>query len=493
MAVRIMYQTKRELAERVLGPALGFLGNNPDRNAKYVIKAVDHIARSEKQAIIRDWIHNWLNEGKPGREFLGRILKNTHPNVRRRFIARMVVSIFFRNPEVGERCLQKYGINSPHTMVISPTMRCNYRCNGCYAASYERKDDMSPELFDRLLSEAEDIGTNFFVIVGGEPFIYPELLDIIRKHNKSFYQIYTNGSFIDKAMAKELVEMGNIAPQMSVNGPAEYTDASRGKGAFAQVLQAMDNLRQAGCVFGFSTLVTRDNVDAICSEEWIDLLIEKGALYGWLFLYMPVGGDPDVSLMPTPEQREKLRVAIRHYRRTKPILPIDFWNDGPLAGGCLSGSREYFHINHRGDVEPCIFCHFATHNIHECSLAEALASPFFKSIRESVPFSYNTLRPCPMIDHHEAMWSIIQQHGAKPTHEGAEKMFTTLSPEIKKYSEGVREIMDNVWDNEEYHDWAAKWESMCGIPPERFEARRRAYEESRRRRLNHKQSPGIRV
>jgi len=87
-----------------------------------------------------------------------------------------------------------------------------------------------------------------------------------------------------------------------------------------------------------------------------------------------------------------------------------------------------------------------------------------------------------MIDHHEAMWSMIQQHGAKPTHEGAEKMFTTFAPEMKKYSDGVREIMDNVWDKEDYHDWAATWLGMCGVPPARLEARRQAYEESRSRK-----------
>jgi MoaA/NifB/PqqE/SkfB family radical SAM enzyme len=395
----------------------------------------------------------------------------------------MIVSLFFRNSEVVERCLQKYKIGPPHTMLISPTMRCNYRCTGCYAASYERKDDMRPEVFDRLLGEAEDIGTNFFVILGGEPLVYPDLLSIINNHSRSFFQVYTNASLIDMDMAKKLVAMGNVAPQISVNGPAEYTDASRGKGAFDQVMKGMDNLRQAGCVFGFSSLVTRDNVDAICSEEWIDLLIEKGALYGWLFLYMPVGGEPDLNLMPTPEQRNQVRIALQRYRQTKPILPVDFWNDGPLAGGCIAGGREYFHINHRGDVEPCIFCHFATHNINQCSLAEALASPFFSGIKENQPFSYNTLRPCPMIDHHEAMWSIIQQYGAKPTHEGADKMFTTLSAEMKKYSDQVREIMDDVWENEDYHDWAAKWEALCGFPPHKLEARRQAYEESRRREL----------
>ena len=47
---RIMYHAKRELAERLLGQALGLLGNNPERNAKYVISAIDHIAKGESRA-----------------------------------------------------------------------------------------------------------------------------------------------------------------------------------------------------------------------------------------------------------------------------------------------------------------------------------------------------------------------------------------------------------------------------------------------------------
>ena len=486
MAVQIVSKTvtrtKREPGERVMGKALGMLGNNPDKYTKYVIKAIDHYSGSDpKRAITRDWVYNWLGEKGPGREFLGSILQNINPNVRRRYIARMIVSLFFRDHEVNERCLRDYRITSPHVMIISPTMRCNYSREGCYAANYEVKDDMSPEVFERVLSEAEEIDTNFFVLVGGEPFIYPNLLDILQRHKDSFFRVYTNASYIDKTMAQKLAKIGTIAPQISVNGPGKYTDALRVDGAFDQAMQAMDNLREAGCCFGFSSLVTHHNVDVLCSEKWIDLLIDKGALYGWLFLYMPVGRDPDPDLMPTPEQRNQLRLALRRFRQTKPILPIDFWNDGPLACGCISGGREYFHINHKGDVEPCIFNHFATHNIHECSVAEALASPFFSAIKDSIPFSYNTLRPCPILDHHQAVWDLIQKYGAKPTHEGAETMFTTLAPQMKAYSEGVQKIMDEAWDKEDYHEWGSVWGSMCGIPAERFEQRRQEYERSRGR------------
>ena len=47
MAVRIVSKsvtrTKRELGERILGRALGLLGSNPDKNAKYFLRAIDHI------------------------------------------------------------------------------------------------------------------------------------------------------------------------------------------------------------------------------------------------------------------------------------------------------------------------------------------------------------------------------------------------------------------------------------------------------------------
>jgi MoaA/NifB/PqqE/SkfB family radical SAM enzyme len=476
---RTVQQTKKDLAERVLGKALGLLGNDPDRNAKYLVQVIDRFTGDEQDATTREWFHRWLSEGNPGREFLSRILKNTHPRVRRRYIARMLVSLLFSNKEVLEGRENSGDFKAPSVMLISPSMRCNYRCEGCYAESYERKDDMKPEVFDRLLTEAESMGIDFFVILGGEPFIYAELLNVIAKHNRAFFQVYTSGFFINGAMADRLVELGNVAPQISVNGPGEYTDASRGKGAFKTVMRAMDNLREAGCVFGFSSLVTRQNVDVVCSEEWIDMLIDKGVLYGWLFPYMPVGKNPDIELMPTPEQRNTLRGVMRHYRQTKPIVPIDFWSDGVLTGGCIAGGRQYFHVNHRGDVEPCIFCHFSTHNIHQCSLKEALRSPFFSAIREGQPFSYNTLRPCPIIDHPQVMWNIIEEHGAKATHPGAEDTFTTFMPEINEYAAKVADVMDDVWDKEDYHEWGPKWTALCRVSPEKLEKRREEYQRAR--------------
>ena len=60
-------------------------------------------------------------------------------------------------------------------------------------------------------------------------------------------------------------------------------------------------------------------------------------------------------------------------------------------------------------------------------------------------------------------------------------MFTTLGQEVREYGERVRQKMSDAWDNDGYSDWAPSWARLCGFPPERLEARRREYEESRGR------------
>ena len=271
---------KRIMAEKTLGKTLKYLGQDPDKNAWYVMKVINLLTAGEKETLIRKWLCNWMQQNSPGRSFIARVIQNTHPRVREKFVARMVASMIFRDKLALERARKKLGMVPPLTMLISPTMRCNYRCEGCCAGSYSWADDMYPEVFDRVLSEAEAMGINYITILGGEPLVYPHLFEVLENHPKSFYQIYTNASLIDQKVAEKMVEMGNIAPQISINGPRVHTDASRGKGAFDKCIRAMDNLREAGCAFGFSSLVTRQNMNVICTDEWIDFLIEKGVLCG---------------------------------------------------------------------------------------------------------------------------------------------------------------------------------------------------------------------
>lgn len=475
---RELYQsTKREISEQALSQALNILGHTSEENYRRLSGAFHRIANTEQQKMIADWIGWWVSPGNPGAQFLHRLIRNTHPNVRKNFLAKILVNLFFRNPYAYKRFKEENGFMPPAILLISPTMRCNYHCLGCYASEYSRKDELPPEVLDRVITEAKAVGTRFFIFVGGEPLIYRPIFDLIKKHHDVAFHVYTNASLIDEAVADRIVALGNVAPQISLEGFREETDQRRGPGSFDRAVRAMDLLRERGVIFAFSATVYRDNVDVVTSDEWIDFMIEKGAMYGWYFLYMPVGGDTDLSLMPTPAERDKVRRATQRFRKTKPMIFADFWGDSPLTGGCIAGGRLYLHLNHRGDLEPCIFCHFAVpgYNVKEKPYAEALKSPLLMAWRRMQPFNYNALRPCPIIDHPRVLRTLVHRYGAQPTHPGAEHVITTLEKDLDRYSQGMAQLYSPaLWEDE--YPWAEKWLEVMDFPVERVQARKAGYE-----------------
>ena len=375
-----------------------------------------------------------------------RFLKEWHPNCKEKFIKNFVYEGLIRKRKIREK-VRKEGSYTPTTVLISPLMRCNYRCVGCYAQNYSKADDMPEKLFERIIKEGEEMGVHFYTILGGEPFlIFDRIYRIFKKYNDTAWaQIFTNGSLITEEIAKKLQELGNLFVQFSIEGFEKETDERRGKGAFKRTIKAMEICQKYGIPHGFSVTFTSKNADVVTSDEFIDLMIEKGCIWGWYFLYMPVFGEKeDISLMPTPEQRYKLWKRHREIRSEKPIIIIDFWGDAPLVGGCIA-AKSYIHINNKGDVEPCIFTHFAQDNIKNKSLKEIMASPLFKKYREIQPYDKNLLLPCPLIDHPKIIRQLVKKFNLYPTHPQAENFIYDLAPKIDEYAKKVHPLMDKVW------------------------------------------------
>lgn len=127
---------------------------------------------------------------------------------------------------------------------------------------------------------------------------------------------------------------------------------------------------------------------------------------------------------------------------------LDFWNDGPHINGCIAGGRRYFHLNAKGDVEPCVYTHIAVDNIRDTTLTKALDSPLFRSIRARQPHNPNHLRPCMIIDNPHVMREIIKETNPRFTHPGAEEIYTKKSHEMDAYAERFARFADQVWQNE---------------------------------------------
>jgi MoaA/NifB/PqqE/SkfB family radical SAM enzyme len=343
---------------------------------------------------------------------------------------------------------QNFGFRPPFIMILSPTWRCNLRCAGCYTLGQERHPGLEYELVKRILKEAQELGIYFVTVLGGEPFVYPHLFQMLEEHPNIFFQVYTNGTLMDQEKASRIAELGNVAVVVSCEGYEEETDRWRGKGVYRKLMDTMDYLREAHVILGSSATVTKHNVETVGSDAFVDMLIDKGVVAQMYFLYIPVNGQGDINLMVTPEQRDLLRRQVIRFRREKPLFVLDFWNDGPHVEGCIAGGRRYFHINANGDVEPCVYTHIAQHNIRDVSLAEALDSRLFRCIRNRQPHNPNHLRPCMIIDNPHVYREVIEESGAYFTHPGAEEIVTDMAMDMDQYAARFGVLAERVWQDE---------------------------------------------
>lgn len=350
---------------------------------------------------------------------------------------------------VQEKARDKHKCNIPWAILLDPTSACNLHCVGCWAAEYGHKLNLSYEDIDSIINQGKELGTHIYIYTGGEPLVRKaDLIKLCEEHPDCAFLCFTNATLIDDEFVEEIARVGNFVPIISAEGSEETTDARRGEGTYQAVDRSMDLLRERGIAFGVSICYTSQNAAAVCQESYYDWLIEKGAFFAWIFTYMPVGKDSPADLMPTPEQREMLYDFNHEMREKKPLLTLDFQNDGEFVGGCIAGGRRYLHINANGDVEPCVFIHYSNANIHDMSLLECLKSPLFMGYYHDQPFNDNHLRPCPMLENPECIEHLVEESGAHSTDLVQEESIYELTSKTRPLAEKWAPVAERIWTNE---------------------------------------------
>ncbi|MDO9557544.1 MAG: radical SAM protein [Coriobacteriia bacterium] len=344
------------------------------------------------------------------------------------------------------RMKRRYDCAIPRDLLIDPTSRCNLRCKGCWAADYSKNSDISFEKLDEIITDAKSLGVMEIVMSGGEPLMRKDdIVKLVKKHSDITFAMFTNGTLVDEQFADTLSELGNLNLFISIEGFREDTDFRRGSGTYDKVLKAMDLLKERDHGFGFSVCYHSKNYKTICSDEFLDFMREKGAWLGWLFNYMPIGSDSDVSLCCNAEQRAYVMEKIKDYHKRYQYTLIDFANTGHKSMGCVAAGTDFLHINSNGDVEPCAFCHYSDTNISNISLLEALQSPFLDRFRQKKPFSKNYLTPCPMMDLPEAIVELTEGENVRSTHlyhpESAKELASKTMPIAKQW----RPVADKIF------------------------------------------------
>ena len=339
----------------------------------------------------------------------------------------------------------KQGIHFPPFLFISIINSCQLRCQGCWVDVESPRNMISLADMNRLIDDARRHGNSYFGILGGEPFLHPQLLEILAAHPDCYFQIFTNGQLITDEVARELRRLGNATPLISIEGSEVVSDERRGRlNVLNKTLAGLENCRKNRLITGVATSVCQTNFDLV-SEAWLRRLIDMGVHYAWFHTYRVVGPKPNEQLALRPEQVVQLRRFIVEMRGKLPIAIVEPYWDHNGEALCPMATGVSHHIGPAGDIEPCPIIQFATENIRDKQSVYDLmsGSDFLRDFRETAA---KATRGCVVLERPDLVKELVLKHAARDTTQRGTAMpeVEAMKPRGSQHMPG-NEIPEEHW------------------------------------------------
>ena len=314
---------------------------------------------------------------------------------------------------------EKEGLHVPGFLIASITSACNLHCAGCYSRCNNATVDETPvrqltaEEWQKVFTEADDLGVSFIMLAGGEPMIRRDVIEAAGRMKNILFPVFTNGTYIDAKYFDLLDSCRNLVPVLSIEGGCEITDARRGEGIYDLVKKNMRKFREKGLIFGASVTVTTENIREVTSEAFLDSLMDEGCKLVIFIEFVPVTEEAR-HLAPGDAERAYMAKALddlrQHYDES---VLLSFPGDELSLGGCMAAGREFFHINSHGGAEPCPFSPYSDVNIKETSLKEAIRSPLFLALQDEGVLGGPHVGGCVLYEKREEVERLMEEERQK--------------------------------------------------------------------------------
>lgn len=188
----------------------------------------------------------------------------------------------------GEKdALRKAVLNArpfrPLYVKIKVNYGCNLKCEMCKHWRDTREPPISMDRFGEIISELAELGCRKIHFSGGEPMLRPQLPDLIAHATALGMRVTltTNGTLVDKAKARRMVEAGLRGVNVSIDSPIrKMHEKIRGvEGAFKTTTRAVALFRKYAhkgkLTVRINTVVSRTNYTTL--ETLPDLAHQLGA------------------------------------------------------------------------------------------------------------------------------------------------------------------------------------------------------------------------
>lgn len=333
----------------------------------------------------------------------------------------------------------------PPFLFLALTSACNLRCHGCWIGSKSSVRELSLDDIERLIAAGKRQKSYFYTLLGGEPFLYSGLWDIIERHPECYFQIITNGMFFDDETTRRIRRAGHVTPLVSIDGFQPDNDDRRGEGVFEAAMKGLAQLKRQKILYGVATTVTGRNMAEVLSDRYVQHFIDAGAMYLWYYVYRPVGADPSPQFCVSREQIVEVRKRLLQLRRKHPIILIDtYWNAAGEAV-CPAAKGLGFHIGPGGSIEPCPPLSFA------CETIRDNGGDLFKTINDSPllrgfqQFVAERTKGCVILEHPQELVAYLRRMSAADTSgRDAYEELSASQPRTSHHLPG-EEIPEDYW------------------------------------------------
>ncbi len=149
------------------------------------------------------------------------------------------------------RALRGEPLDTLRDVYLHVTDRCGLGCPHCYNRADRRlARELTTEEWRDIIDQCVALGTTSFVIIGGDPFLRDDLLDLVAYvsgERERRVRIFFNGR-CDPSTAALLAAAGHglIRPLLSIDGDEPVNDLIRGTGNYRDTIDAITNLAAEG-------------------------------------------------------------------------------------------------------------------------------------------------------------------------------------------------------------------------------------------------------
>lgn len=144
---------------------------------------------------------------------------------------------------------------------------CNLVCTYCLTESGPKvaRRELDPATMLDLAREARELGFTGIGITGGEPFLVPDLPELLREMSRVLpVLVLTNGTLFQRAMLDrlEILRDADVTLQISLDHPEpEANDVMRGPENFRKVVEAVPELLARGIRVRIATTLEEEDAD----------------------------------------------------------------------------------------------------------------------------------------------------------------------------------------------------------------------------------------